>query len=228
MILLGTLVNVGTVLLGATIGSTVKTKLDKKYVEIIFSALGLFTIFLGIKMGLAVEKIPVLVFSLLLGGVTGSFFKLEFRVNQWAEKLKKLSGGKQKDSRFAEGLVTAFILFCVGSLTILGALEEGLNNNSELLITKSIMDGVSSIALAAALGRGVIFSVIPLLFYQGGLTVLAKYLKPFIADGSINAMSAVGGVLLIGLGLQLLNIKKFELINLLPALVFAVALSFWI
>jgi uncharacterized membrane protein YqgA involved in biofilm formation len=139
--------------------------------------------------------------------------------------LKSKIGGKNE--HFSKGLVTAFLLFCVGSMTLLGALEEGMNGDPELLLIKSLMDGFSSIALTVAFGIGVMFSVIPLLVFQGGLTIAAAYLGSFLPAEYITEISAVGGVLLLGLGLNLLNITKIKIIDLLPALIL-VPLVLWL
>ena len=119
-------------------------------------------------------------------------------------------------------MLTAFLLYCMGSMTILGALEEGIKNDSTLLITKSVMDGFSSIALASAFGIGVAFSIIPMLLFQGGLTLLAVAFGDFFSQTMINELSATGGILLIGLGINILEIKHIKIFNLLPALVFVV------
>ncbi|MGY6560703.1 MAG: DUF554 domain-containing protein [Luteibaculaceae bacterium] len=226
MILFGTLVNVITVLIGGFIGSFFQRKLPEKYIGVIFQALGLFTCFIGIKMALNFEALIIVVFSLLLGGLLGTYLDLEGKVSQFSNAIKRRFK-QEKRTQFTEGLVAAFLLFCVGSLTILGALEEGLNRNSELLLTKALMDGFSAIALSAALGRGVLFSVIPLFLYQAGLTLLAVYLKPFLLPEVISAITACGGILLLGLGLQLLNIRQFALLNFLPALLFAAGFAYF-
>jgi hypothetical protein len=122
-------------------------------------------------------------------------------------------------------MITAFLLFCVGSMTILGAFEEGTRGDSSLLITKAVMDGFSSLALASGLGLGVLFSIVPLLVFQGGLTLAAAWLGEFVPLPVISEMSAVGGLMLLGLGLSILEIKKIKVVNMLPALVFAVALA---
>jgi len=124
-------------------------------------------------------------------------------------------------------MLTAFLLYCMGSMTILGALDEGMKGDSTLLITKSVMDGFSSVALASAFGIGVAFSVIPMLIFQGGLTLLAVYFGEFIDASVVNELTAVGGILLIGLGINILDIKKIKVFNLFPALIIAVLLV-WI
>ena len=131
---------------------------------------------------------------------------------------------KFKNEKFTEGLLTAFLLYCMGSLTILGAIEEGMGGSPKLLLIKSMMDGVSSIALASGLGIGVVFSAIPLLIYQGGITLLAMGFGEFFPPVFVTELSAVGGILLIGLGISILEIKKIKVMNMLPALVMIIVL----
>ena len=134
---------------------------------------------------------------------------------------------KSDNAKFTDGMITAFLLYCMGSLTILGAIEEGINGNMDLLLMKSLMDGCSSIALASALGIGVGFSAIPLLIYQGGLTLFASSVSSFFSEAVVRELSAVGGVLLIGLGINILEIKKFRILNMIPALVLVVILIYF-
>ena len=130
-----------------------------------------------------------------------------------------------EQSRFAEGLVTAFLLFCMGSMTVLGAIEEGLGGRPNLLAAKSVLDGFASLALASSLGVGVLFSVIPLFIYQGGLTLLAGSFHAVLSDVVVNEISAAGGLILVGLGITILEIKQLKVLNMLPALVFAGVLA---
>lgn len=220
--MLGTIINVGAVIVGSVIGLLVHTKLPKRIVTIVFQGIGLFTIFLGIKMALKTDNLLIMVFSLVIGSIIGEFLNIEKGINNLSEYLKrKIKIGSDK---FSEGLITAFLLFCLGSMTILGAIEEGLGNRPNLLLTKSLMDGFSSIALSASLGIGVIFSVIPLLIYQGGLTLFAGYAQNFFTQVMINELTAVGGILLIGLGINILEIFKLRISNMLPSLIIVIVL----
>lgn len=216
MIGIGTLVNFGAVILGSTVGLIIHRNLPKRYVQLVFQIMGLFTLVLGFKMALKGEQLLIMIFSLILGGLLGEIIKLEEWVNGLGDKVKRLT--KSKNDSFSEGLVTSFLLFCVGSMTILGAIEEGMNGNPELLLVKSLMDGISSVALTVAFGIGVLFSSIPLLVFQGGLTLLAYLAGEFIAPTIITEVTATGGVILIGLGINLLEIKKIKIVNLLPAM----------
>lgn len=222
---IGTLINAATVIAGSLLGLLLQQLFTEGLEQIVFQALGLGTILIGIKMAL---KLPdgymlIAIFSLLLGGILGELIHLEAIIQSLSENLKSLSGSTE--SNFSEGLITAFLLFCIGSMTIVGSIEEGLNQNRELLIVKSTLDGFSSVALAATLGLGVIFSVIPLLIFQGGLTLSAKKLKPIFDQKTIDVLSSVGGILILGISINLLGLGKVNLENLLPALAFAVVLS---
>jgi len=167
-------------------------------------------------MALKSKELLLMIFALVLGGLLGEALKIEQRLNQLSDRFKKRLNNN--NSQFTEGLTTAFMLFCVGSLTILGAFEEGLGNKPNLLITKAVMDGFSSIALSTAFGIGVLFSVIPLVLYQGSLTLFASFLAPVLSEIVITELSAVGGVMIVGIGINILELKKLPVVNMLPAL----------
>ncbi len=219
----GTIINIATILAGSLLGILFRSKLPERFIKIVFQGIGLFTMVLGVSMALKSNHLLVMVFSLIVGGIFGELIRLETRVDRMADHVKNRF--KNGSERFSEGLVTAFLLYCMGSMTILGAIEEGLGNGYDLLLTKSIMDGFASIALASAFGVGVAFSVVPLLIYQGGLTLLSAFLGDYFSEAITNDMTAVGGVLLIGLGFNILEIKKIKVLNLLPALLAAIAMS---
>ncbi len=169
------------------------------------------------------QSLLILIFSMVIGSIIGELIDLDKHLGNLSEKLKaKL---KSKNEKFTEGLITAFLLWCMGSMTIIGAMEEGFGDPPNLLLAKSVLDGFSSVALAASMGIGVMFAAIPLLIYQGGLTLLAASLRDVMADPVVAEMTAVGGLLLIGLGINILEIKKLKILNMLPALVVAVVLA---
>lgn len=219
----GTIINVGTVVAGSLLGLWLGNRLLERFRTIVFQGIGLFTLLLGVMMALKSQEPLVLVLSMVTGGLLGEWARLDERLERSGEWLKRSLGSS--NDRFAEGALTAFLLFCMGSMIILGALEEGLGGDPDLLITKAIMDGFSSIALSAALGLGVLFSVVPLLLYQGGLTLLAAWLEPFLTEAIMAELTAVGGLMLIGMGINILEIKKIKVLNLIPALLMAVLLT---
>jgi hypothetical protein len=220
---IGTLVNVLTVVVGSTIGLLLRKNFPKNIQAIIFECVGLATLALGMQMALQVENFLILIFSLILGGILGELVHLQAWMEGWGDALKTKI--KTEDARFTEGLITAFLIFCVGSMTIMGALNEGLNGDRELLLIKSILDGFTSIALASVYGLGVLFSVVPLFLLQAGLTLLAVPLQGVLSTMIISQLTAVGGVLILGIGLSLLELKRVKTVNMLPALVVVVVLT---
>ena len=223
--MLGTIVNAGAVIVGSLIGLSLKSRLPERYINIFFQVIGLFTLYLGISMAMKSTHVLQLVISLISGAFIGEALHLNRgldRIAEWAKKKFKSS-----HERFTEGLLTAFLLYCMGSLTILGAIQEGMTGDAHLLYVKSLMDGISSIALASGLGVGVLFSAVPLLIFQGGITLLAMWMGDFISSVIITELTATGGVLLLGLGINILGIKKINVINMLPALVMIILFMWW-
>lgn len=214
--MLGTFVNIAAVIAGSVAGLLLKTRLPEKITAIVFQGIGLVTIFFGVAMAFRSQNWVILILSVVSGAIIGQLLNLDVRLNKVGEWLKNKL--KINNIRFTEGLVTAFLLFCMGSLTVLGALEEGMNKNPELLLAKSVMDGFSSIALAAAMGIGVMFSVIPLLLYQGGITLFAGSLQNLLSEALIMEITAAGGIMLLGMGINILEIKRIQVLNLLPSL----------
>ncbi len=223
--MLGTLVNAAAIIAGSLVGILFKSKLPERFIKIFFQVIGLFTLYLGMSMALKSTHILQVIFSLITGALIGEVLHLERGMEKIADWVKKKF--KSKNERFTDGLLTAFLLYCMGSLTILGAIEEGMTGDAHLLYIKSLMDGFSSIALASGLGIGVMFSVIPLLIYQGGIALLAMGLGDFIPAGIITELSATGGILLLGLGIDILGIKKIKVINMLPALIMIILFMWW-
>ena len=223
--MIGTLVNTGAVVVGSAIGLVLKKALPVKYQTIYFQAVGLFTLLLGVKMSLDIAAPLLVVLSLVLGGITGEAIRLEERVEQLGFWMKAKTNSQ--NDKFTDGLITAFLLFCMGAMTITGAIEEGFGKTSDLLLTKSIMDFFSSIMLASALGIGVLFSAILLLVFQGGITLLVSLIGKNIPMEIISEITVVAGIILIGLGINLLEIKKIKIINLLPSLLM-ICIFIWI
>ncbi len=223
MRLWGTLLNVGTVIIGSLIGLFFHARLPRRLVQVAFAGIGLFTLFIGFTMAAKTKNFVVLVFAIVLGAIAGELLAIEERLAGCGEWLKQRLGSANE--RFAEGLVTAFLLFCMGSMTVLGAIEEGMGGKPNLLVAKSVLDGFASLALAASMGVGVLFSVVPQLLYQGGLTAAAWLVGRALAPTVVNEVSAAGGLILIGLGIRILEIKQLKVLNMLPALVVAGVLA---
>jgi uncharacterized membrane protein YqgA involved in biofilm formation len=223
--MLGTIVNVIAIILGSILGILIKSRFPEKVNKIIFQVIGLFTITLGITMAIKTNNLLIVAFSLIIGSVIGEILDIEKYLERLTEKLKNRL--KNSSDKFSEGFITATLIYCIGPMAILGSIEEGLGNAPNLLFAKSVLDGVASIALASALGIGVIFSTIPLLIYQGGITLFANYVSSYLSDALIVELSAVGGVLLLGLGMNIAEIKKFRVVNMLPSLLVVVILSYF-
>jgi uncharacterized membrane protein YqgA involved in biofilm formation len=223
--MIGTVVNVGAVIAGSTLGLLIHSRLPQKITSITFQGIGLFTLFIGVTMAMKTQNPLIMIFSIVLGGIIGEALNITNYLERFGEALK--TRVKSKNERFTEGLLSAFLLFCMGAMTILGAIEEGLGEPPNLLLAKSVLDGFASIALSTTFGLGVMFSVIPLLIYQGGLTLFASLLQNVLSEIVVAEVSAVGGLLLIGLGLNILEIKEIRLLNMLPALLIAAVLAFF-
>jgi uncharacterized membrane protein YqgA involved in biofilm formation len=221
--MLGTVINAGAVIVGSSVGLLIHSRLPRRITTIVFQGIGLFTLFLGITMAMKVGNFLVMIFSIVLGSIAGELLNVDGRITSMSEFLKRKI--RLKSERFTEGLVTAFLIFCMGSMSILGPIEEGLGKPPNILLAKSVLDAFSSMALAASLGVGVLFSVIPLVMYQGGITLFAGYVQGFFTSALINELTAVGGLLLMGLGINILEIKSLKILNMLPSLVIVVILA---
>lgn len=220
--MIGTLVNAAAVVVGGTFGLLMNKKMPERFKTIYFQAVGLFTLAIGVTMIYRMEHILIIVSSLAIGSILGEWMDIEKAAEKMSAYLKqKLHIGNEK---FTEGLISSFLLFCIGSMTILGAIQEGTGESSDLLFTKSIMDGFSSALLASAFGIGVIFSAVPLLIFQGGITLIAMLASTFFSETIIAGITAVGGIMLIGLGINILEITKLRVMNMLPSLLIVVVL----
>ena len=219
----GTLINVAAVIIGSTIGLLIHSRLPQRIITTTFQGIGLFTIALGVTMAVQTSNFLIMIVSIVSGSIIGELLDIEKTNNKFSENLKTKT--KSSHRKFSEGFITASLLFCMGSMAILGAIEEGLGGEPNLLLAKSVLDGFSSIILAASLGIGVIFSAIPLLIYQGGITLFASSLQDVLTDTIIIELTAVGGLLLIGLGITILEIKQLKIVNMLPSLVIVVILA---
>jgi uncharacterized membrane protein YqgA involved in biofilm formation len=229
MHLTGTFLNVGAVLAGTIVGSLFRGRLPERIRETLIHALGLVTLVVGVDGALAAFRPPlstltrasvVLVLgSVLVGGVIGELLGIERGLNALGEALKRRFG--RGEARFTEGFVIASLVFCVGPLTILGSIRDGLTGDYQLLAIKSVLDGFAALAFASVLGWGVGFSVITILLYQGGISIGASAMRDVFTPPTVGALTAAGGVLILGIGFRLLDLVKVRVANLLPALVLA-------
>ena len=222
---IATFVNMLAVAVGSILGLLLQSVFTEDIQGIVFQAIGLGTILIGLKMALRLPDgyMLIFIFALILGGILGEVIGLAEWMSSLSDQLKLFVGAS--DSNFTEGLITAFLLFCIGSMTIVGALEEGLSKNRSLIYVKSTLDGFTAIALTASFGIGVLFSIIPMLIFQGGITVLAVKLKPIFDQKTLDLVSAVGGILIIGISINMLQLGEITLENLLPSLLVAIIFS---
>lgn len=225
---LGTLVNTGAIIVGGVAGTLLRSGIPEKYKRTVMQGIGLSVLFIGvsgtIKEMLTIvsgnkldrQFIMLMIFSLVIGGLIGEFLKIENRLESlgnWFQTKIPSKGGN-----FSNGFVTASLVYCVGAMAIVGSLEDGLSGNASTLFAKSILDGISAVIFAATMGIGVAFSALPVFAYQGAITLLAGFIKPWLGDMVISQMSLVGGVLIFAIGINLLEIKKINVGNLLPAI----------
>jgi uncharacterized protein len=221
-LLLGTATNVAAIILGSIFGLLLRRRLPRRFTIILTQGLGLVTALIGIRMMIATENVLVVLLSIVAGGVVGELFQIERKLDAFGVGIeKKLS---KRRGTFAKAFVTSSLLYCVGPLAILGALQDGLRGDFTLLLTKSGLDGIASVAFASTLGIGVLFSALPVLAYQGSLTIGASLLAPYLTSSVVSEMTATGGLLILGIGLNVLQVTKIKVGNMLPAILIAAIL----
>lgn len=221
--MIGTFLNVGTVLVGGLVGTTLGSRLPERMRETVLHGLGLVTLTVGLHLTWQTKNILIVMGSILVGAILGEWWRLEDHLHSlgaWLES-RVQRGGPGKSSTFIQGFVTASLVFCVGPMTILGSIQDGLTGDYRLLAIKSLLDGFAALAFASTLGIGVVFSVLTILAYQGALTLLAGQAQHLLTEPMIAEMAATGGVLIMGIGLLLLEIKRIRLANFLPAIAIA-------
>ena len=233
----GTVINVATVVVGTLIGLAAGHRFPARTRDLVTQILGLVTLVIGglsvadgMSEAFAAEvgagaRLLVVLGALLIGGLLGSALRLEERLDGAAEWLRSKVAREADQATFIEAAVTATLIFCVGPLAIIGSISDGLGNGAEQLIVKAVMDGFAAIAFASTLGIGVMASVIPLLLYQGAITALGWWLGDFMPAAHIDALTATGGVIRLGLGFRLSGIKQIQIGDLLPALIIAPLLT---
>lgn len=222
---LGTVINSGAVVIGSLIGLAVGGSFPDRVQDVAIFGIGLITMGLGVQMFLRTKNPLVTVGAICLGGILGALMGLDMGVEALAEWARVSLGG---DSRFNEGFVTACVLFCIGPMTLMGCLQDALERKIELLVLKSLLDGVSSIFMAAALGIGVLVSAVFVLMFQGLLTGLAGFLSGFAKDEELVGESvACGGVIMLAIGLNITGIKEFSSVLFLPSLFLAPLFAVW-
>jgi len=220
---LGALYNALFVLAGGSVGMLLGSRLPERVRAIVFQGLGLCVLGIGIKMALVTANPVVMIFSVLIGSVIGELLHVEdgfVRFGDWCKKRFRSA-----NPRFTEGMVSASVLFCIGAMAIIGSFDEGLRGDRTVILSKSVLDAFAAMALASVYGVGVLFSAVSVLIYQGALTVCAGFLQPWLGPAVMNELVAVGGTLIVGIALNLLNLTKIPLSNMLPSLLAVVVLA---
>lgn len=222
MFLSGTLLNAATVLIGGLVGTVLGANLPDRLRESVVRGLGLFTLVYGVRGAIDTGNVLVLLFATLIGGIFGSALAIDDRLNALGDALQRRLSSR--GGRISEAFVTSSLVFCVGPLTFIGAIENGLTGDATKLTLKSVLDGFAALAFAASLGWGVLLSIGTILVYQGGLAAGASLLAGVLTEAMIRETSATGGLLIVGVGLRLLAVKDVKVADFLPAIVVAPAL----
>lgn len=214
----GVLVNTGTVLLGSIIGLLCKKGIPERLSAAVMTAIGLCTVAIGFTGILDGENTLVLIISMVLGVIVGELLDIDGHVNNLVEKVAGKAAGAGKAAQISQGFITACLLFCIGAMTIVGSLNAGLRGDNEMLLTKSLLDFISSMMLSATLGIGVLFSAVFVLVFQGTIVLLARFLAPVLSGACVSELTCAGSLMILALGLNIVGITKIKVINFLPAL----------
>ena len=224
----GTILNTATVLLGGLLGTFLGDKLPDRIRSTVIHGISLVTLVVGMDMALGTENVVLVLGSIAVGGILGEWWRLDERLNRFGEWLEARASRYPILARgdFTRGFVTASLVFCVGPMSVLGAIQDGLTGDYALLSIKSVLDFFASLAFAASMGMGVTFSALSVLIYQGTLSLGASLFQGILTEAMVTEMTAAGGVIILGLGLLLLDIKRIKVANFLPALVIAPTLVY--
>ena len=219
--MLGVFINVITVILGSSIGLLFKKGIPERVSNAAMVGLGACTLYIGITGSLQGENVLILIASVVLGAIVGTLLDIDGTINRLSERVESRFRKNGNDVSIAEGIISATLLFCVGSMTVTGSIQAGLTGDNSILITKAMLDLVSSMMLASSLGVGVLLSAITVFLIQGGLVLLAGFLSPLMSPGAINEMTCAGSLLIIMIGTNLMGITKIKVADYLPAILFA-------
>lgn len=219
----GTIVNSLAILMGASLGFFLKRGIPERFKNTIMQGLALAVVVIGLQMALETKNVLIVVLSLVFGALTGEFCRIEDRLDKLGAWMESKVGHSQGD--FAKAFVTASLVYCVGAMAIVGSIQDGISGDASTLYVKSLLDGVSSVVFASTMGLGVAFSAIPVLLYQGTISLLAQFIQGFLTAPVIAEMTATGGILIMGIGIKMLDLKDIKVGNLLPSIFYAVLLA---
>lgn len=219
----GTIVNCLAIAAGSGLGLILKSKISPKYQETIMQGLGLSVLLIGLSMAIKTQNVLIVTISMIVGALIGELLDIDGRLNRAGERLSarfQSSGGA-----IGKAFVTTSLIYCIGAMAIIGALQDGLTGDASTLYAKAMLDGTGAVIFTATLGIGVVLSIVPVFCYQGAITMLATWLSPLLTEAVICEVTAVGGLLIVGIGLSLLKISQIKIANLLPAVFVAGVLA---
>ncbi len=219
--MLGTIVNALAIIAGSLIGLLFSKGIPEHYKVTVQNGVGLSVVLIGLKGALVADNLLVVIIAIVIGSLLGELIRIENRLEQLGDFLEKMvakKNGGTGEGTFAKGFVTASLVFCVGSMAIVGSMESGLTGNHQTLFAKSVLDGVTSIIFASTMGLGVIFSAVAVFLYQGAITLTAVFMKSFLVESTIGEMSSTGGLLIVAIGLNMLGMTRIRVGNMLPAI----------
>ena len=219
----GTIINAAAIIVGSLIGFLIRKGIKDEYRKVVFTAAGLTSLTIGLQMALKTTHILAFALALMFGGLLGTVLNVEGGIERLGERLKQRFA-RNSEGAFAAGFLNASVLFCSGAMAIVGSFRAGTEGDYSLLLTKSVLDGFVSIIFAGAMGIGVAFAALSVFVYQGALTLLSVYIKPFVSELMLSELTAIGGALIIMIALGLLELKSFKTGNFLPAILVIVAL----
>jgi len=216
--MIATFINAAAVVVGSLIGLLLNRRIGERLKEVVYAGIGVISLVIGFSMALEMQRVLYLALSIVIGGALGTWWGVENGILRLGEFLRNRFQKRGSGGEFSYGFLSASVLFCVGAMTIVGSFQAGVDGAYELLLTKSVMDGTMAILLTAAMGIGVAFSALLILVYQGGLTLLAVFLRPYVSELMLSEISAVGGALIVMIGINLLGLKKIRTADFVPAL----------
>ena len=219
--MLGTIVNALAIIAGSLIGLLFSKGIPEHYKVTVQNGVGLSVVLIGLKGALVADNLLVVIIAIVIGSLLGELIRIENRLEQLGDFLEKMvakKNGGTGEGTFAKGFVTASLVFCVGSMAIVGSMESGLTGNHQTLFAKSVLDGVTSIIFASTMGLGVIFSAVAVFLYQGAITLTAVFMKSFLVESTIGEMSSTGGLLIVAIGLNMLGMTRIRVGHMLPAI----------
>jgi uncharacterized membrane protein YqgA involved in biofilm formation len=220
--MIATVINAAAVVLGSLLGLVFNRRVNDKIKEVLYSGVGIITLVIGMSMALEMQRVLYLALAIVVGGILGTWWGVEDAILRLGSFLRDRFQRSSSGSEFAYGFLSASVLFCVGAMTIVGSFQAGVESDYQLLLTKSVMDGFMSILLTASMGIGVAFSALVILAYQGGLTLLAGVISPWVSELMLSEITAVGGALILMIGVNLLDLKHIKTADFIPAILIVI------